>query len=80
MFLFKKINVPSGTKEITAYESWTVRWRSAHNAYFGSDFANLTHESEVFLTEEDAISFKKSLKAAMTLLKSLFGDITITKN
>jgi len=66
MNFFKKIAVPTGsTKELVAYESWTVRWKSRYDNY---SYSTRT-ECEVFTSEEDANTFANALRAAFTLLR-----------
>lgn len=74
MFNFKKIKVPTGDeKELTAYESWSVRWNSRHGPYSG----DLTKRAEVFRTHEEAEAFKKALEDANKLLKNTANETCI---
>ena len=79
MNLFKKLFVSTDeTKEITAYESWMVRWNSVNGS---GRFPDKTAQSEVFTNEEDAKIFKKTLEEAIKFTKSDYdSDIKITKN
>lgn len=79
LFIFKKVTVPSGeTKDLTAYESWTVRWDSVKHFYDRSYHS--TQQAEVFTNEDDAKKFRDSLKAALVLLKDGERKVEITKN
>ena len=76
MNFFKKLLIPSGETEVTALETWTVRWHSRHGSY-GSD---TRPECEVFLNEEDAKKFADALKAAYKLIKHTSGtSVTVEK-
>jgi hypothetical protein len=60
-FRLKKIFIPNGQQEeLTAFENWTVRWRSCHG-YLNSESRD---ECEVFLNEENAKKFANQLKNA----------------
>jgi hypothetical protein len=78
LFTFKKIIIPSGeTQELTAYESWTVRWLSRHG-YYSSDTRT---EVEVFTNEEDANAFAEELRNAFKLIKHTSGiTVKVEKN
>lgn len=76
MNFFKKIFVPANTQEITAYESWTVRW-TAIKRHHSWDWKE---EVEVFTNEDDAKTFKKTLEDARKLLKDYDFPIKINKN
>jgi hypothetical protein len=80
MNLFKKIFVPNGSKEIIAYESWTVRWRSARDDGGYSTYSHMQDEAEVFTTKEDANGFKDALERGFKLAKDTNRGVTITKN
>lgn len=71
MFGFKKLNVPSGTKELTAYESWAVRFEISRLLYS-------KEQCEFFTSEEDAKAFKQSVEQAAKLLK-VDVSVSITK-
>tara|TARA_R110000772_G_scaffold50163_5_gene115388 strand:+ start:882 stop:1121 length:240 start_codon:yes stop_codon:yes gene_type:complete len=79
MNLFKKIFVPSGEKtELTAYESWQVKWVSRCGVWAD----DTEKEAEVFTNKEEADKFAQELKAAFKLLKYT-GNVThisVTKN
>lgn len=69
MKLFKKIQIPSGEKvEVTAYQSWVVRWSSYSD--YGSSYAAKRPESEIFTQKEDAERFASELRQASALLKN----------
>jgi len=78
MFGFKKISAPSSIKEdITAYETWVVRWKSRYGSYS----SDTKPEVEVFTSEEDACKFKQRLEEAFNLLRHTSGTkVTVTKN
>lgn len=78
MNLLKKIFVPSGEKqELTAYETWSVRWRSRYGEYYG----HTQDEMEVFTTKEDAEKFATELRAAFKLIKHTSGcRVKVSKN
>lgn len=66
MNLFKWLSIPTGaTKEVKAYESWSVRWTSRYNNYM----TGTKQEAEFFTNEKDAEDFAKSLRDAFKLLK-----------
>lgn len=66
MKIFKKLFVPNGEQEeLTAYETWSVRWVSRHGE-FHDDVQN---EIELFTTKEDAEKFANELKKAFKLIK-----------
>ncbi len=78
MNILKKLFVPSGQKqELTAYETWSVRWRSRYGEY-GSDTQD---EMEVFTTKEDANKFATELREAFKLIKHTSGTrVEVSKN
>lgn len=78
MSIFKKIFIPSGKhQELTAFESWSVRWVSRHGRY-GSD---TQYEMEVFTTKEDAEKFAKELRKAFKLIKHTSDvGVSVSKN
>lgn len=78
MKILKKLFVPSGQKqELTAFETWSVRWRSRYGQYYGST----QDEMEVFTTKEDADKFAKELRAAFKLIKHTSGtSVEVRKN
>ena len=78
MNILKKLFVPSGQQqELTAYESWCVRWRSRHGKY-GSDTQD---EMEIFTTKEDAEKFAIELRNAFKLVKHTSGTkVEVSKN
>jgi hypothetical protein len=78
MNLLKKIFIPIGDKrEINALRSWTVKWTSYRGS---STIAYLNDEAEVFINEQDAITFMNSLNDAFKLTKCKNYDISITEN
>ena len=78
MNIFKKLFIPSGEKqEVTAYESWVVRWESRYGEYSSST----QKEAEVFTNEEEAKAFAKQLTEAFKLIKHTSGNyVKITKS
>ena len=77
MRLFKKVPIPSGEKELDAYESWTVRWSSRQGEYS----SQVQKETEVFLDKESAEAFAQALKDAFKLLRHTSGTrVTVEKN
>lgn len=78
MNIFKWLSIPTGeTKEVKAYESWTVRWRSRHGEY---NF-EAKDECEVFTNEKDADDFAKSLRDAFKLIRHTSGNsVSVKKN
>lgn len=78
MNIFKKLFVPSGQKqELTAYETWTVRWESRHGEYH----TDVQPEMEVFTNKDDAHMFATQLKEAFKLIKHTSGStVKISKN
>lgn len=75
--LFKYLFVPSGEKiEITAYESWIVRWFSVHLSY--GEYTSKEKQAEVFTSKQDAEKFANSLRDALVLLKNRNFDTCIT--
>lgn len=76
--IFKKKTVPieNGTKEIETVQTWEVRWTSRNGCFSG----NTQKEVEVFISEESAEEFKKSLENAFELLKYTSGTgVTLEK-
>ena len=72
----KFISVPTGdTKEVVALDNWVVSWKSKHGEY-KSDYRQ---EFEVFLNEDDAKDFKKSLEDAFKILKYSHESIISVK-
>ena len=53
------------TKEVNAYDSWTVEWTSRHGEYHN----DITQEFEVFTSLEDAKEYKQALEQAFEFLK-----------
>ena len=78
MNFFKKILIPSRAKqELTAYESWVVRWTSRTGPFSGDG----RPEAEVFTTEEDANIFAKQLKEAFRLIRyDKLDNVKVEKN
>lgn len=78
MNLFKKILVPSKqNQELTAYETWAVRWRS-RNGRYSSDIRD---EMELFTSKEDAEKFATALREAFKLIRHTSGDkVEVSKN
>jgi hypothetical protein len=66
IFSFKKIIAPTEARqEITAFQTWTVRWRSQNGKYDSDGHP----ECEVFTSIEDATKFANQLKDAFKLLR-----------
>lgn len=62
----KWIPAPSGEKvQLAAVESWTVRWTSRYGSFSG----DTRPEMEIFTNYEDALHFKRELKAAFKLIR-----------
>jgi len=78
MNILKKLFVPSGQQqELTAYESWSVRWRSRYGEYSG----DTQPEMEIFTTKKDAEKFATQLRNAFNLIKHTNGTkVTVSKN
>jgi hypothetical protein len=76
--LFKKLFVPAGEKEVTAYDSWTVRWESAR--FDGGTLAYVKQQVEIFPTQEDAEAFHAALIQSHQLCKSSTNKIRIERN
>ena len=67
----KKIEVPvtNETQEIEVLETWVVSWVSIEAYSYSSLLRNGQVEFVVFIDEEQANNFKKSLEDAIVLLK-----------
>lgn len=66
MFWFKKITIPNGeTKELIAYEKWSVRWEGAKGPYS----TEIQGECEFFTNEQDAKDFADELGKAFKLVR-----------
>lgn len=76
--LFKKLFVPAGEKEVTAYDSWTVRWISV--SFEGVSLAYTKEQMEIFPTQEDAETFHIALIQAHKLCRNKINKIEIKKN
>lgn len=75
---FKKINkiAQITTKEVDGAEVWMVHWTSRYGDYYG----DVRRTAKAFLTEDDAINFKKSLEEAQNILQNTNNiDIKIIK-
>lgn len=65
MISLKKLLIPSGSKEIDAAKTWSVRWRSyKHDLDFDG-----TEYVEVFVTKQEADEFADSIKNAFAIIK-----------
>lgn len=70
MKLFKRIFIPTTEKkELTAYESWAVRW----TARYGKYMTDTKEVAEFFTSEDDAKAFAQQLKDAFSLIKHTSG-------
>jgi len=78
MDLFKWLSIPTGaTKQVKAYESWCVRYKSRHSEYS----SGTKPAAEFFTNEQDAKDFAKQLEAAFKLIKNTADNhIIIEKN
>lgn len=76
--IFKKLFIPSGTKEVMAYESWIVRWDAAR--FDGSSLIRTKEECEIFPSKDDADAFADALKNAFQLTKCRNPYISVDKN
>lgn len=78
MNILKKLFVPSGQKqELTAYEIYSVRWRSRQGQYR----SDTQDEMEIFTTKEDAEKFATELRNAFKLIKHSSGTrVEVSKN
>lgn len=78
MGIFKKLFVPKGEKqELTAYETWSVRWYSRYGGFSG----DTKPEMELFTNKEDADKFAEELRAAYKLIRHTSGtQVKVSKN
>ena len=70
----KKEQIPvNETVEVEGAQVWLVTWNSLlDNGYSSPTLVSVTRRAKAFLSYEDAVAYKDSLKRAMELLQCTF--------